>query len=72
MSPHNIHLQTRNIHFHILLSVALISSLTSVLIYAVHSLKGTPEPFLSTVPTLLMAPPGFFVLALKFKKEQDN
>jgi len=64
--------KTKNIQCNILISVFLISALTSALIYAVHSLKGTPEPFLSTVPTLLMAPPGFFVLALKFKKEQEN
>ncbi len=27
--------------------------------YLLHSLKGTPEPFLSTVPTIVLAPPGF-------------
>ena len=54
-------------------SVILISGLTSVLVFFIHSLKGTPEPFLSTVPTILMAPPGFLFLALKFKKSsKDN
>lgn len=33
------------------------------LTFLVHSLKGTPEPLLSTMPTALMGPPGFFVLA---------
>ncbi len=28
-----------------------------------HNLRGTPEPLLSTVPTLLLAPPGFAILA---------
>jgi hypothetical protein len=27
--------------------------------YIVHSMRGTPEPFLSTLPTILLAPPGF-------------
>ncbi len=54
------------------ISVIAISALTSILVFFVHSLKGTPEPFLSTVPTLVMAPPGFLFLALKFKKEQQK
>ena len=29
--------------------------------FTVHSLKGTPEPYWSTLPTLLTAPPAFFV-----------
>ncbi|TNF34865.1 MAG: hypothetical protein EP312_05265 [Gammaproteobacteria bacterium] len=33
------------------------------LTYLVHSLKGTPEPLLSTLPTILMAPPAFTALA---------
>ncbi len=33
--------------------------------YLVHSLKGTPEPFLSTLPTIILAPLAFFGLAWK-------
>ena len=33
--------------------------------YLVHSLKGTPEPFLSTLPTMVIAPPAFVWLAWK-------
>lgn len=50
------------------LSVAtavLVSSLLSiVLVYLVHSAKGTPKPFESTLPTIYMAPIGFFLVAL--------
>ena len=38
------------------LSTVIAVSLTFLL----HSLKGTPEPVYSTIPTLILAPPGFF------------
>ncbi len=44
------------------LSVAI---LTIVMVYIVHSIKGTPRPFESTLPTIIMAPPGFMVLAIR-------
>ena len=55
----------------ILFSVIVVSIVTILLIFFVHNLKGTPEPFLSTIPTILMAPPGYLVLALKFKNNQN-
>lgn len=33
--------------------------------FLVHSLRGTPEPVASTLPTLVMAPPSFFGWALR-------
>lgn len=39
------------------------SALAVGLTYLVHNLKGTPEPWHSTLPTALMGPPGFLVLA---------
>lgn len=65
-------LQIKNPYMAISLSVSVISVFTSLLVFLVHSLKGTPEPFLSTVPTILMAPPGFLVLAIKFRREQHK
>lgn len=47
----------------------LVSLLTISLVYLVHSLKGTPRPFESTLPTILLAPPGFFFLARKKRKD---
>ncbi len=35
------------------------------LTYLVHSLRGTPEPFNSTLPTLLLLVPGFIFLGLR-------
>ena len=54
----------------VILSILTVTVVTSMLVYILHSMKGTPEPFLSTVPTLIMAPGGFTVLAIKFKKDQ--
>ena len=50
------------------LSVIIVSAITIILVYIVHSLKGTPEPVLSTLPTVIMAPPGFLVLSIRFKR----
>jgi len=53
----------------LLISVSVISAITIILVLSIHNLKGTPEPFLSTIPTIIMAPPGFLVLALRFQKK---
>lgn len=44
-------------------SVAAATILTVGLVYIVHSLKGTPKPFESTIPTILLAPPGYVYVA---------
>lgn len=38
------------------------------LTFFVHSLKGTPEPLLSTLPTALFGPPGFGILAWRARR----
>jgi hypothetical protein len=40
--------------------------------YIVHSMRGTPEPFLSTLPTILLAPPGFAWWGWKKRTESDR
>lgn len=40
-------------------AVAVPSLITVVLVYAVHSTRGTPEPLLSTLPAALLGPPSF-------------
>jgi len=52
----------------LILSVLAVSVVTVTLVYLVHSLKGTPMPFASTLPTIILAPPGFFFLASRKKK----
>jgi len=47
----------------VIISTITISAVTILLVYLVHSMKGTPKPFYSTLPTILFAPPGFLALA---------
>jgi hypothetical protein len=51
------------------ISVATCTLIAVSLTYLVHSLKGTPKPLLSTLPTVIFAPPGFFWWA--YKKRQQ-
>jgi len=44
-------------------AVTAATLITVGLVYFVHSLKGTPKPFASTVPTIILAPGGFFYAA---------
>jgi hypothetical protein len=44
-------------------SVVAATIITVGLVYLVHSMKGTPKPFESTVPTILLAPFGYIYVA---------
>jgi hypothetical protein len=50
------------------LAVLIPSSIAIGLTYLMHSLKGTPEPFYSTVPTILMSFPSFGIWAWRSQK----
>jgi hypothetical protein len=53
-----------------LLLATTVSSCVAVgLTFLVHSLKGTPEPVLSTLPTAVIGPPGFLVLAWRARRD---
>ncbi|TAJ11523.1 hypothetical protein DMA11_16515 [Marinilabiliaceae bacterium JC017] len=58
------------------LATTLPTLLAVSLTYLLHSLKGTPEPLTSTLPTLLLAPGGFLWWAHKKRKtkilQEDN
>lgn len=34
----------------------------------IHHLKGTPEPFYSTLPTMLFAPPSFLAIGILYRR----
>jgi uncharacterized RDD family membrane protein YckC len=53
----------------ILAAVVIPTTISLILTYSVHSLKGTPEPLNSTIPTLFMAPWGFLWWALRKRKQ---
>jgi len=53
-----------------IITAVLIPSLIAVfLTYILHSIKGTPEPLNSTIPTMILAPPGFMWWAIKKRKQ---
>lgn len=55
--------------FSITLAVIAPTLIAVTLTYLLHSLKGTPEPVNSTIPTVLMAPWGFLWWALRKRKQ---
>jgi len=54
------------------LAVLIPSTIAIGLTYLMHSLKGTPEPFYSTVPTILMAFPSFYVWAIRSRPSHQE
>jgi hypothetical protein len=50
-----------------IISALIVSIITVMLVYAVHSMKGTPMPLESTIPTAILAPFGFSFLAYRRK-----
>jgi len=56
----------------IAVSVVTTSLLTIILVYIVHSLRGTPKPFYSTLVTILLAPFGYLGLALRMRKKHGS
>ena len=60
-----IAVKIKNRYLAIVGATLLVSVITIILVYIVHNLKGTPRPFESTLPTIIMAPPGFLALAIR-------
>ena len=56
----------------ILLAVLVPTTIAITLTYILHSLKGTPEPLNSTIPTIILAPFGFLWWALKKRKQMKS
>lgn len=56
----------------IILGGIVASFITIAAVYAIHVLKGTPLPYESTLPTVICAPSGFFVLAWMYRKKMDK
>ena len=60
-----ITVRIKNRYLAIAVATLSVSVVTIILVYIVHSMKGTPRPFESTLPTIIMAPPGFMALAIR-------
>jgi len=56
----------------IFLSALIVTSITVTLVFIVHSIKGTPLPFESTLPTMILAPFGFSFLAFWRKRKTQE
>jgi hypothetical protein len=56
----------------ILVSVLTTSLLTITLVFIVHSIRGTPKPFYSTLATILLAPIGYLGLAVRKRRVGDR
>ena len=54
-----------NRYLAVVIATLTISVITIILVYGIHNMKGTPRPFESTLPTIIMAPPGFLALAIR-------
>ncbi|MBB3700100.1 hypothetical protein KMW28_14985 [Flammeovirga yaeyamensis] len=52
-----------------ILAVLLPSCIAIGATFLVHSLKGTPNPVLSTIPTMVFAPLGFYFIGFRKRKE---
>ena len=59
----------RNAALAVALSVLAPSVITIGATYGVHTLKGTPKPMESTIPTALLSPPAFLYWGLRKRKE---
>ena len=58
-------MKVTNKYLAVIIATMVVSTITIVLVYIVHNFKGTPMPFESTLPTIILAPPGFLALAIR-------
>lgn len=65
----NIAIRYKSVSISITLSVIIASLFTIGATYFVHSLKGTPEPFASTIPTIILSPPTLLYWAMRKRKQ---
>ena len=61
-----------NFSLSIIMGMLVPSVIAVVLTYAVHMLKGTPEPLNSTIPTMILAPIGFIVWGWRRRSQRDK
>ena len=62
----------RNFVFSVFMGMIVPSIIAVVLTYAVHMLKGTPEPLNSTIPTMILAPMGFVIWGSRRRRQRDK
>jgi hypothetical protein len=68
----NIAVRIENRRLALFLAVLVPSTIALGLTLLVHTLKGTPEPLRSVLPTLLTAPPAFFWWGRRNRAQRDG
>lgn len=53
-------------------AVLIPTILTVTLVYIMHSTRGTPEPFYSSIPVAILSLISFSIIALHTLREKDN
>lgn len=53
-------------------AVLIPAILTVTLVYIMHSTRGTPEPFYSSIPVAILSLISFSIIALHTLREKDN
>lgn len=62
----------KNFSLAIFMGMLVPTLIAVVLTYAIHMLKGTPEPLNSTIPTMILAPIGFVVWGWHRRLQNDK
>lgn len=68
----NLSIKFKRRRFAYAMATLLPATLAIFMTYAVHSLKGTPEPFNSTLPAIITAPPAFAVWGWKTRNRWEK
>jgi hypothetical protein len=68
----NIAIRYKNANLSIFLAVLVGSLMTIGGTFIVHSLKGTPEPLYSTIPTMILSPPMLLYWAVRKRKQLNK
>lgn len=68
----NLSIRFHNAMVSIFLAVIIPTILAVIFTFIIHSAKGTPEPFNSTIPTMVMAPIGFLWWSLRKRKQLNS
>jgi len=67
----NLAISLKNPFVALSLAIAIPSAIAIGLTFTLHSLKGTPEPLLSTAPTMLLGPPSFLWWGLRNRRQRE-
>ena len=68
----NLAIRYSNRSLSLVLAVTIPVIVTTLATFLVHSLRGTPEPLNSTIPTVLFGAPSFTVWAIRKRRKLES